>query len=294
MGSRVSFAALAAEDDVAPPLRAGARPPLVDTEHGPHRTVPIDDVALNPLNARDRTETGWCGDDEIEDLADSIRAHGVVQPPVVCSTAAYLAAYPDQAAELGGASWVVLAGNRRLLAALAAGLDHVDVVVHDGRVASMWEVMLVENGQRRDLPPLREARAIAAALEPTPARPGGLSQRQLAQRIGRSPMYVSQRLALLRLVPELASLLEAGALTVEQGRDLGVLDPDEQRAIAAAGPPYRRGVHGVYTARAARPPTIRIGATPAGAAESLRSQFGPEQLAELIQLLTAPAAGPLS
>ncbi|MGQ0576002.1 MAG: ParB/RepB/Spo0J family partition protein [Pseudonocardia sp.] len=143
----------------------------------------------------------------------------------------------------------------------------------------MWEVMLVENGQRRDLPPWLEAEAMEEAL-----RAAGISQAELARRIGKSGAYVTQRLALLRLVPELRSLLEAGELTVEQARQLGDLSSGEQRAIAAAGRPYRRRDVNAVNA-GSRPRTIRV-TTPA-AAESIRQRFEPSELAELIELLAA-------
>lgn len=272
MGRRVSLAAMAAdagddEDGLQPDVGGGDA----------RRTVPTAAVAPNPLNKRPPGE-----DDEIAAMAETIGQHGVIQQLVVCSRHAYLAAYPEQLEALGDAEWVALIGNRRLRAARLAGLREVDIVVNDEKVASMFEVMLIENGQRRDLPPLLEAEAMREAL-----RAGGISQRELARRIGKSPMYVTQRLALLRLVPELRELLELGELTIEQARALGDAPEDEQRAIAAAGPPYRRGVHGVYTPARTPSRTIRI-STPAAAARSIREQFAPAELAELIELLTVP------
>ena len=289
MGRRVSLAELAGDEDVAP--HPGLRGALAAAELGPSRTVPIHTVAPNPLNKRPPG-----ADEEIGALAETIREHGVLQPLVVCSVAAFSAAFPavGLAAAAWNASagraaadavkWVALVGNRRLQAAGLAGRTTVDVVVNDERVASMWEVMLVENGARRDLPPWLEAEAIAEAL-----RTSGISQRALARRIGRSPMYVTQRLALLKLIPPLREMLEAGALTVEQARKLGELPPEEQqRAVPGSG-----GVHGVYTTkRAGR--TFRVGTTPAAAAEAIRARFGPGELAELIDLLRReePTGGP--
>lgn len=273
-GRRVSFAALAAEDDPAPLRGAGLEAP------GPARTVPLHTVALNPLNKRPLGE-----DDELAALAETIRRHGVLQPLVVCGVEVFARAFPDAAAGIAaGSEWVALIGNRRRRAAGLADLATVDVVVNDDRIASMWEVMLVENGARRDLPPWLEAEAIAAALAAS-----AISQRELARRIGRSPMYVTQRLALTKLVPQLREALELGELTIEQARQLGELTPGEQQAVVERGKPYRAGVHAVYIGRRER--TFRVGSTPAAAAASIRERFDADELTELIALLRSTLDG---
>lgn len=274
MGQRVSLAALATESTAA----AGAGQPVAagDDAGGGRARVPLSTIATNPCNAR---PPGL--DDELVGMAETIREHGVIQPLVVCSAAAFLARYPEHRDSVNGHDWVALIGNRRAAAARLAAVTEVDIVVDDRRIDEMYEVMLVENGQRRALPPWLEAEAMDAAL-----RHGGLSRAELARRIGKSGAYVTQRLALLRLVPELRALLEDGALTIEQGRRLGDLPGDQQRAIAASGPPYRAGgVNAVKPPTARRPRTLRIGATPAAAAEAIRAQFPPAELAELLLLL---------
>ncbi|MDN5750821.1 MAG: ParB/RepB/Spo0J family partition protein [Pseudonocardia sp.] len=275
-GRRVRLSSLAGAPDVAgPAVDAAAVPAAVGD-----RRVSVHEVAPNPLNKRPAGE-----DDEIAAVAETIREYGVIQPLVVCSVAAYLVAYPAQRDVLGDAAWVALIGNRRLRAARLAGLREIDIVVNDEQASTMYEVMLVENGQRRDLPAWLEAEAMDEVLATA-----GISQRELGRRIGKSAMYVTQRLALLRLVPELRELLEQGELTIEQGRTFGDLPEDEQRAIAAAGAPYRRpGVNGVYTGPRAAPRAIRV-TTPAAAAASIREQFDEAELRELIKLLRVPAA----
>ncbi|WP_226379236.1 ParB/RepB/Spo0J family partition protein [Pseudonocardia sp. KRD291] len=239
----------------------------------------VSQVAANPLNRRsDRDSSG----EDFDQLVDTIRTHGVLQPIVVCSTAAFLDRYPKERGGLHGARWVSLIGNRRLQAAAAAGLEQVPALVNDDRVASMYEVMLVENSHRRDLGPLHEAVAMQQVLTES-----GISQRQLASRIGRSQPYITQRMALLGLIPELRDALDEGLLKVEQGREIGGLPETEQRAIAAAGSPYRRKSrptdNGVNTRR-----TITA-SSPAKAAESIRRLFGADELAELVRLLSEDA-----
>lgn len=281
MGKRVNLAALA-DDDLCdtPPVavptsKAGPAPEAgsaAEMETGGVRRVPLSAVSANPLNKRPAGP-----DDQVHEMAETIRAHGVIQPLVVCSAAAYGSAFPRQRLAIGSADWVALIGNRRLQAAGLAGLDEVPILVNDDQVASMYEVMLIENGHRRDLPPALEAEAMAEAL-----RTSQLSQAELARRIGKSAMYVSQRLALLDLLPEFRELLNTGALAVEQARTLGALPETEQRALFDAGPPYRRRP---ARSAAARPVTIRV-SSPAVAAESIRSRFSDAELAELVTLLS--------
>jgi ParB family chromosome partitioning protein len=275
VGKRVNLASLAVDDvefggPSAPPV---ALAPTADMP-SPNRVVPTDIVALNPLNKRPPQ-----ADDELEQLAETIREHGVIQPLVVCSAPAYLAKFPDQRDVIAQAQWVVLIGNRRLRAARSAGLADVAIIVNDERVASMYEVMLVENGQRKELPPLLEAEAMMESLHTS-----SISQRELARRIGKSNGYITQRLALLKLVPELRAALEQGELTIERAREFGELSAGEQEQIVAAGKPYRRPAsNGVTNRTAVR--SIRV-SSPAVAAESIRKTFSAEELSELIRLLS--------
>lgn len=279
MGKRVNLADLAIDDELVVPSARRANAGHPDTAV-PNRVVPIRTVALNPLNKRPPGEP----DDEISQMAETIRQHGVIQPLVVCSTEAYLAKFPNQREAVDDARWVVLIGNRRLRAALAAPLDEVPIIINDDQVTSMYEVMLVENGQRRDLPPVLEAEAMKEVLAA-----GAISQRELARRIGKSHMYITQRLALLKLIPKLRAALENGELTIERARELGELPRSEQQAIAAAGKPYRKLREASKSAEAARTRNIRV-STPAAAAESIRKLFSEAELTELIQLLSRDLA----
>jgi ParB family chromosome partitioning protein len=145
----------------------------------------------------------------------------------------------------------------------------------------MYEVMLVENGQRKELPPLLEAEAMMESLHTS-----SISQRELARRIGKSNGYITQRLALLKLIPELRVALEQGELAIEQAREFGELAAAEQEQIVIAGKPYRRPAsNGVTNRTAVR--SIRVSSL-AIAAESIRKTFSAEELSELIRLLSEP------
>ena len=106
MARKVNLASLAADDvaDSAPQ----ERPAAGATE------LPIDKVALNPLNQRSEGDED---PDELAELTATIREHGVLQPLVVATAPAFLQRYPDQATALGDSRWVALIGNRRLVAA---------------------------------------------------------------------------------------------------------------------------------------------------------------------------------
>lgn len=276
MARKVNLAALAANDVVDRQKDDEAAKPTSGSID-----LPIDKVALNPLNQRLEGDEDT---DELEQLTDTVREHGVLQPLVVCTVAVFLERYPQQSTTLNGARWVTLIGNRRLVAARGAGLQHVPALVNDERADSMFEVMLVENSHRRDLAPLREAEAMRQLLDREQ-----VSQAGLARRIGRTPAYVTQRLALLSLIPALKAALDDGSLSVKLAREFGTLAVEEQEAVAAAGPPdWSPRVNPVNASRrraASRRTNLPAG-DPAAAAQSIRELYSGDELAELIRLLT--------
>ncbi|WP_227012911.1 MULTISPECIES: ParB/RepB/Spo0J family partition protein [unclassified Pseudonocardia] len=299
MGKRVNLAELANEDvpgDYTPPpppeptpIR-GSGPTAVPApaaaptpEPGPETSMlTVTEIVANPLNQRAVDDMD---DADFYELVSTIRGHGVLQPIVVCSASAFLSRYPGHESDLKDARWVALIGNRRLRAAAVAGLTQMPALINDDRVASMYEVMLVENSHRKALGPLHEAEAMQRLLSEAE-----ISQRALAGRIGRTPMYVSQRMALLGLIPSLREALEQGSLKVEQGRQFGGLPEDEQEAIAAAGPPYRKQpLPGTQTETTEMPRRTRRSiavSSPARAAASIREIFTETERAELIRLLS--------
>lgn len=306
MGKRVNLAELAREEvpedySARTPVEASAAPapppptapqPVVEADPGPATSMlPVGDIVSNPLNQRAAADEE---DAEFYELVATIGNHGVLQPIVVCSAAAFVDRYPEQQAAVGSARWVALIGNRRLRAAGVAGLRQIPALVNDDRVASMYEVMLVENSHRKALGPLHEAEAMKRLLGEA-----NISRRALSTRIGRTPMYVSQRMALLDLIPPLRDALETGTLRLEQARQFGTLPISEQEAIAAAGPPYRRRPAGEAVGNSEAPKRTRRSiavSSPARAAASIREVFTETERAELVRLLlestTAPDTSP--
>lgn len=269
MGKRVDLAALASEQDMASPADRSEDPGTGTTD------LPVADIAYNPLNQRRADEEDPA---EMALLVDTVRVHGVLQPLVVCTVDAFVEQFEDQAAALDGKRWVALIGNRRLAAAVQADQERVPAVVNNGRLASLYEVMLVENSHRKDLAPLREAEAMSRVLVAE-----SISQRDLARRIGRTHTYVQQRLDLLNLVPALREAFEAGKVTVEQARGLGRLPVEEQEELFSQGPPFRSGGNAVATTVPRK--TLKAG-DPVAAARTIRALYSKDELSELIKLLT--------
>lgn len=151
----------------------------------------------------------------IEELADSIRAQGIVQPIVV--------------SQEEGDQYRIIAGERRWRAAQKAGLEEVPVVVREvSGDQELLELALVENVQRRDLNPVEEAEAYRSLRETF-----GLSQEDIAQRVGKARTTITNGLRLLRLPAEVQDLLRSGQLTSGQARPLLSLGSSSEQVSLA-------------------------------------------------------------
>jgi ParB family chromosome partitioning protein len=169
--------------------------------------IPIERIARNPRQPRNRFD-----DAETADLAASIGLHGVLQPVVVRMTA-------DGGYEL-------IAGERRLRAARIAGLTHIPAVVRESADGEQLELALVENLQRQDLNAIEEAAAYRELIDRFT-----LSHEEVARRVGKSRVAVSNALRLLELTPEARGAIADGRITEGHGRALAALTvPELQRA----------------------------------------------------------------
>ncbi|WP_432189836.1 ParB/RepB/Spo0J family partition protein [Streptomyces sp. Tue6028] len=207
-----------------PPRRVRTRAQIMNGEgRRPPAQVELKLLAHNPFNPRDEL-TG------IDETAESLRAKGQIQPVTVVRRAAFLTAYPGQEDALGAdAEYVVIDGNRRLAAASLADLAELRIDVNDDLAATAADIVesaLIANIHRVDLPPMDQAKAIEGL-----AQIHG-SQGEVARRLGKTPAWVSQRLALLELTPELQKKVETGTLKVEPARRIGRLPKSEQKAEA--------------------------------------------------------------
>lgn len=205
--------------EVAPETPTAAAP--ADVPDGPHmRRVSLEDLHPDPANLREHVSAPRDGDDQgqhvddIEQLADSIRSVGLLQPIV--------------ARETDDGHLVVVAGHRRLAAIKRLRWTHTDVIVRPPmRPDHVVAAMLIENGQRRDLDPIEEARGIRKLREAH-----NLTDGQVAIKIGRSQSHVSSRLALLTLTPEQQDEVRRGDLGVTHGANLGRLQSGRTRNSA--------------------------------------------------------------
>lgn len=189
----------------------------------PPTELPINRISPNPDNPRSRL-----GD--LTDLAGSLKTHGQKQAITVMNRDAYLKANPDREGDLEpDTTHVVIDGSSRLAAAREAGLTTIKVMVSDDQGNTSEELLesaLVANIHRQDLGELDEARALQRLL----AIHG--SQTALAKRLHRSQGWVSQRLALLTLTPELQARI--GQEPIDLLRAVGKKPAEEQEAALEA------------------------------------------------------------
>jgi ParB family chromosome partitioning protein len=158
------------------------------------RIIPLEKLLPNPRQPRKNFDEG-----ELRELADSIREHGLIQPII--------------AEEGEGGSYIIVAGERRSRAAKLAGLKTVPVILRHYSEEKRMEAALIENVQRADLNPVEEASAYRALMDLT-----GLSQEEVALRVGKNRATVANALRLLRLPEEIRESLRQGALTAGHAR----------------------------------------------------------------------------
>ncbi|WP_405649007.1 ParB/RepB/Spo0J family partition protein [Streptomyces uncialis] len=211
------------QDSKPAPRRVRTRQQIMNGEgKRPPESVELRLLAHNPFNPRDELT-------ELEETAESLKEKGQIQPVAVVRRAAFLSVHPDQEPELGEAEYVVIDGNRRLAAAGVAGLEKLRIDVNDDLAASaedLLESALIANVHRVDVPPIDQAKALQGLVKVHG------SQGKVAKRLGKTPAWVSQRLALLELTPELQKKVETGELKVEPARRIGRMPKGEQAAAA--------------------------------------------------------------
>ena len=171
--------------------------------------IPITNIVPNPRQPRARFDP-----DELEELAVSIREHGVIQPLIVTQT------------ESAG-QYTLIAGERRLMAAQMAEMRAVPAIIHGASDQQLIELALVENVQRADLGPLETAEAYRQLTEDF-----NLSHDDISNRVGKSRVTVTNTLRLLNLPDNVKESLVAGKISEGHARALLAL-PTEQAQTAA-------------------------------------------------------------
>jgi ParB family chromosome partitioning protein len=173
------------------------------------REVDIDLIEPNNVQPRTRFD-----ETQLEELAQSIKTNGVVQPILVRKTE--------------GGRYQIVAGERRWRAAQRAGLQRIPSVIRVVPDDKMLELALIENIQRQELNAIEEAYAYKRLIETF-----NLTQETVAQRVGRDRTFVTNYLRLLRLPEDIQLLVEENKLSMGHARALlGIDDADKQREIA--------------------------------------------------------------
>lgn len=168
----------------------------------------IDSIVPGPMQPRTEFD-----DESLGHLAESIKAHGIVQPVLVRRI---------------GDHYELVAGERRWRAAKLAGLRTIPAVVKDIADKDLLEVALIENVQREDLNPIEEAQAYSKLIETV-----GLTQEALAERVGRDRSYITNYLRLLKLPDDIQQLVKQKRISTGHARTLLALPHvDLQRLVA--------------------------------------------------------------
>ena len=167
-------------------------------------------VAVSAINPNPQQPRSFIDEEALEELAASIEEHGLIQPLIVNDD--------------GDGRYTLIAGERRWRASQRAGLLEVPVVVKEASPQAMLELALIENIQRADLNPLEEAAAYRQLIDEF-----GLTQAQVAQRVGKSRPAVANFVRLLDLPPEVQEAVVRGTLSGGHARTLlGLGGPQEQ------------------------------------------------------------------
>ena len=193
---------------VPAPAPAPAAAPVVAPETGKPRDMDIDLIVPNPQQPRTHIE-----EHRLEELAQSIRSHGVIQPILVRHVAG---------------RFEIVAGERRWRAAQRAGLLKVPILVREVKEEDLLQVALIENIQREDLNPIEEAHAYRRLTDEE-----HLSQEQIAAAVGKDRATVANYMRLLRLPDEVRNALASASLTMGHAKALlGLADEVAQRRLA--------------------------------------------------------------
>jgi len=166
--------------------------------------VPITELAPSPYQPRTKVD-----ESRLSELAESIKAHGILQPLIL---------------RRSGRGYQVIAGERRLRAATMAGLTRVPAVIRKAEDHEMLELALVENLQREDINPMEAAEAYRRLMDEF-----GLTQEQVAARVGKSRSAVANTLRMLSLPSAVQASLREGGL--EEGHGKILAGCDDQRVV---------------------------------------------------------------
>ena len=183
---------------------------VMKTESSGSLSLPISQVETCSSQPRKRFD-----DESLQELADSISQHGIIQPLTV--------------RKLSSGYYQIIAGERRWRAARLAGLQEIPVIVIEADDRKAAELAMIENLQREDLNPMEEAAGFQSLIESY-----HMTQEEAAQRVGKSRSAVTNALRLLGLTPSVRKLVEESKLSAGHARALVPLSPSLQESAANA------------------------------------------------------------
>ncbi|MDH5560701.1 MAG: ParB/RepB/Spo0J family partition protein [Deltaproteobacteria bacterium] len=171
------------------------------------KQVAIDDISSNPKQPRE-----FFDEVKLEELSQSIRSKGVIQPILV------------RRVDNGPTSYELIAGERRLMASKLAGFDNIPVIVKDIKDRDLLEIALIENIQREELNPIEESLAYKNLIEEH-----GFKQEDLAKRVGKNRSTIANMLRLLQLPESIKNDLRNNVISAGHARTLLSIDDQEKQ-----------------------------------------------------------------
>lgn len=217
----------------APPPPAAAPKPEAPAAPEVPTMLPLHAIYANPDQPRTRFN-----EEQLQELANSIKAHGIIQPVIVRKL---------------GNGYQIVAGERRCRAAKLAELEEVPVVIQDISDAALLEVALIENIQREDLSPIETASAFDRLSKDL-----GLSQEEIGRRTGKDRASIANFMRLLRLPREVQEMVSDGRLSMGHAKAvLSLHGPDDQielaNKIVQGGLSVRQAEHAAQVALGDKP-----------------------------------------
>ena len=186
---------------------------LISTAPSPQDSEELREIEIDLITPGEQQPRTTFDEAKLQELAQSIRVSGIIQPLLV---------------RRRGGRFELVAGERRWRAAQLAGLSRVPAIVREIADENLLELALIENIQRQELNAIEEANAYKRLIESL-----GLTQEEVASRVGRDRTFITNYLRILKLPTEIQSLLEQEKLTFGHARALlGVSDPQLQRRFA--------------------------------------------------------------
>ena len=218
------------------PQRQSITEQIVPEAHTIVLEVSVDDIVENPRQPRRHFNP-----EDLEDLMESIKEHGILQPLVVTRL---------------GQTFELIAGERRLRASRALGLKTIPVIVREADEQQKLELALIENIQRQDLSPVEEAIAYKALLDEF-----NLTQEQVGKRVGKSRSNVANIVRLLELPESILTALKEGKIFKSHARTLLAEDDPQKRQTL-----FEQMLNGGVTVREAE---ARVSSSPRSSARSI-------------------------